>query len=367
MPLSFELECFDEKCLNRLDKTEERYRELEKLLGDAQVLADQSRYQKLAKEFSDITPGIDGLRQYREAVRQLEELDGLLKDGADSELRDLAKAEWKDLKERKRELEQQLFDFLNPKLEEKDQDIIMEIRAGTGGQEASLFAADLYRMYANYAEKKGWTVESMSAHESETGGYKEVVFSISGKGASRLLKWESGTHRVQRVPVTEASGRIHTSAATVAVLPEPEEVEVKIDPKDLKIDVYRSSGPGGQSVNTTDSAIRITHLPTGLVVVCQDERSQLKNRLKAMRVLRARLHEKIQRDNFEKTTKDRKAQVGSGDRSEKIRTYNFPERRVTDHRIGLTVYQLENVMDGDLEPFVNGLQEAALKAQQEKE
>lgn len=365
MAPSFELENFDERILDRLQKFADRYAELERQLGDSDVLADQGKYQKLAKEFSDLTPAVDGFRSYQESVRQLAELEALLTEGTDEELRNLAKAEWADLKTKKRQQEQLLFDIVHPREEEKDLDIIMEIRAGTGGQEASLFAADLYRMYMKYTEKKGWKLEPMSSHESETGGFKEIVFSISGKGAAKLLKLESGTHRVQRVPVTEASGRIHTSAATVAVLPEPEEVEVKIDPKDLKIDVFRSSGPGGQSVNTTDSAIRITHLPSGTVVVCQDERSQLKNKLKAMRVLRARIHEKIQRDNFEKTTKDRKAQIGSGDRSEKIRTYNFPERRVTEHRIGLTIHQLQNVMDGDLDPITIPLVKAESQAQQE--
>ena len=297
-----------------------------------------------------------------ETVRQIDELQDLLKEKHDGDFEALARLELEDLKEKKLELEARLNDILYPREEEKDLNVIIEIRAGTGGQEASLFAADLYRMYTRYAERVGWRSEAMSSHTSETGGFKEVIFSIGGKGAANRLKWESGAHRVQRVPSTETSGRIHTSAATVAVLFEPEEIEVRIDPKDLKIDVFRSSGPGGQSVNTTDSAIRITHLPTGVVVICQDERSQLKNKIKAMRVLRARLFEKMKQETLEKTTQDRKAQVGSGDRSEKIRTYNYPDRRVTDHRIGFTIHKLPDVMDGDLDDIINALLKAEAEA-----
>lgn len=347
--------------LEKLKKIQQRYCELEKQLGDPDIIADQPIYQKLAKEFSDITPAVEAFRSYQEIIRQVGELKNLLKEKHDKDFEDLARVELDELKMQQVELETEIEEILSPKRVEKDRDIIMEIRAGTGGQEASLFAADLYRMYTKYAEQNGWKVDPISSSPSETGGFKEVVFSIRGKGASRHLKWESGAHRVQRVPVTEASGRIHTSAATVAVLFEPEEVEVNIDPKDLKVDVFRSSGPGGQSVNTTDSAIRITHIPSGMVVICQDERSQLKNKHKAMRVLRARLHDKIQRENFEKETKDRKAKVGSGDRSEKIRTYNYPDRRVTDHRIGLTIHKLPNIIDGDL----SAITEALLKAEAE--
>jgi len=285
----------------------------------------------------------------------------------DDEFVQLAKAELESLTTQLNDWELQLRDMAFPRIVEKDRDLIIEVRAGTGGQEASLFAADLFRMYNRYAERKGWDMEVMSSHESETGGFKEIIFSITGPGASRHLKWESGAHRVQRVPVTEAQGRIHTSAATVAVLYEPEERDIEIDSKDLKIDVFRSSGPGGQSVNTTDSAVRITHLPTGIVVICQDERSQLKNKSKAMRVLRARLLEKMEQENQDKEARDRKAKVGTGDRSEKIRTYNYPERRVTDHRIGLTLYQLPNIMDGDLDAVTQALMKAEEEAGKQNE
>ena len=329
-------------------------------MADPAVMVDKSQYQKLAKELSEITPLVSVFRDYKKAARQAEELRRLLKEKHDKEFEEMAKLEIKDLEKRQEVLSQQLEDLVAAGRKEKDQDIIIEIRAGTGGSEASLFAADLYRMYTKYADSNSWVVEMMSNHPSEAGGFKEVVFSISGKGASRRLKWESGVHRVQRVPTTEASGRIHTSTATVAVLFEPEEVELTIDPKDLKIDVYRSSGPGGQSVNTTDSAVRVTHLPTGTVVTCQDERSQLKNRMKAMRVLRARILDKMQQENTAKVTQERRAQIGSGDRSEKIRTYNFPDRRMTDHRVGFTTHQLLSVMEGDL----NELTEALLAAEE---
>jgi len=350
-----------ESLLEKLKANEARYQELERLLADPVVAGDQKRYQKYAKEFSDITPLVESFRAYQETLRQIEELSKILEEKQDKDFRELAEAELEEMGGRKERLEEELREAFNPRNQEKDGDIIIEIRAGTGGQEASLFAGDLYRMYTKYAESKGWTVEAISSNESETGGFKEVVFSVSGKGASKRLKWEGGTHRVQRVPVTEASGRIHTSAATVAVLREPEDVEIEIDPKDLKIDVFRSSGPGGQSVNTTDSAVRITHIPTGMVVTCQDEKSQMKNKKSAMRVLRARLHDKIQQEQDEKEMKERKAMVGSGDRSEKIRTYNFPDRRVTDHRIGLTLHRLPAILDGDLEEITGALMEAEHK------
>jgi peptide chain release factor 1 len=345
----------------RYQKILQRYQDLERQLSDPTVMEDKSRYQKLAKEFSALGPTIEAVKKYQDNERQIVDLEHLLKEKHDREFEQLAKSEMRDLQKKEVEIKEQIEQLLLPKDADEDRDVIVEIRAGTGGQEASLFAADLYRMYNRYAEKSGWKSEVMSHHESETGGFKEVILSISGKGAARHLKWESGVHRVQRVPTTEASGRIHTSAATVAVLPEPEEIEVNIDPKDLKVDVYRSSGPGGQSVNTTDSAIRITHLPTGIVVVCQDERSQLKNKLKAMRVMRARLHDKMKQEAQEKTVKNRKAQIGTGDRSEKIRTYNFSDRRVTDHRIGFSLYTLPNVMDGELDELTGAL----IKAEQE--
>ena len=343
-------------------KIEQRYEELEQLLADSEIIKDQSQYQKLAKEYSDITPIMTILRDCMETMGEIDGLQKLLQEKHDDEFESLAKSELDELSKKQDQFLAQLSDLTNPKKLIKDRDLIIEIRAGTGGQEASLFAADLYRMYIKYADQKMWKVERISSNESETGGFKEVIFSVSGKGAEKHLQWESGAHRVQRVPETEASGRIHTSAATVAVLFEPEEVDVKIDPKDLKIDVFRSSGPGGQSVNTTDSAIRITHLPTGTVVICQDERSQLKNKYKAMRVLRARINAKIQQENIEKTTQDRKLKVGTGDRSEKIRTYNYPDRRVTDHRIGFTTHHLMEIMEGNLDEIT----EALIKADEEE-
>ena len=343
-------------------KIEQRYEELEGLLADHEIIKDQSQYQKLAKEYSDITPIMTILRDCMETMGEIDGLQKLLQEKHDDEFESLAKSELDELSKKQDQFLAQLSDLTNPKKLIKDRDLIIEIRAGTGGQEASLFAADLYRMYIKYADQKMWKVERISSNESETGGFKEVIFSVSGKGAEKHLQWESGAHRVQRVPETEASGRIHTSAATVAVLFEPEEVDVKIDPKDLKIDVFRSSGPGGQSVNTTDSAIRITHLPTGTIVICQDERSQLKNKYKAMRVLRARINAKIQQENIEKTTQDRKLKVGTGDRSEKIRTYNYPDRRVTDHRIGFTTHHLMEIMEGNLDEIT----EALIKADEEE-
>jgi len=341
--------------LEKYEKIEKRYIELEQLLADLEVISDQGQYQKLAKEYSDLTPVVAMFRILRETDEHARQTMAFLEEGHDKEFEDLAKVELEELTKKKQELLEHLNDLTNPKKQEKDRDLIIEIRAGTGGQEASLFAADLYRMYTKYADQKGWAVEAISSNASETGGFKEVIFSVSGKGAEKHLKWESGAHRVQRVPETEASGRIHTSAATVAVLFEPEEVDVKIDPKDLKIDIFRSSGPGGQSVNTTDSAVRITHLPSGLVVICQDERSQLKNKHKAMRVLRARLMDKVQSELSDQESRDRKLKVGSGDRSEKIRTYNYPDRRVTDHRIGFTTHRLMAVMDGNLDEIAQAL------------
>lgn len=348
--------------IERYKKIEARVNELEQLLADPKIISDQSQYQKLAKELSDFNPVMAVLLRYKKVIQHTDELVKLLEEKHDKEFETMARTELEDLKIKEEELRKQLDELLDPKAKEADRDIMIEIRAGTGGQEAGLFAADLYRMYTKYSATKGWKVDLMNIHESEAGGLKEVVFGVSGKGASKRLKWESGTHRVQRVPATEASGRIHTSAATVAVLFEPEEVEVTIDPKDLKIDVFRASGPGGQSVNTTDSAVRITHFPTGTVVVCQDERSQLKNKAKAMRVLRARILDKIQQDNFQKTTQERRSQIGSGDRSEKIRTYNFPDRRVTDHRIGFTSHQLMSILDGALDELTDALIKAEFEA-----
>ncbi len=348
---------------DRFQKVENRFQELEHLLADPQTISDKSQYQKLAKEISDITPFVALYRDFKKTVDQTAELKKLLKEKHDREFEELAKSEISELENKQRRLESELNDLLNAGRREKDRDAIIEIRAGTGGAEASLFAGDLFRMYTKYADKRGWTAELMASHPAEAGGFKEIVFSLSGKEASRRLKWESGVHRVQRVPATEASGRIHTSTATVAVLFEPEEIELTIDPKDLRIDVYRSSGPGGQSVNTTDSAVRITHYPSGVVVACQDERSQLKNKHKAMRVLRARILDKMKQNAANKATQERRAQIGSGDRSEKIRTYNYSDRRITDHRIGFSTYQLPNVLDGDMDELTDAL----LKAEQEAE
>lgn len=351
--------------LDKFQKIEARFKELEALLADGEVAADQGRYQKLAKEFSDLTPVIEVLKTYRTTLAQDADLKQLLKEKHDREFEDLAKLELEELSKQIFALEARMTAFLRPKKPGDDKDVIMEIRAGTGGEEASLFAANLFRMYTRYAERKGWKSEVMSTSVSEAGGFKEVIFGITGKSVGRHLKWESGAHRVQRVPTTEASGRIHTSAATVAVMFEADEIEISLDPKDLKIDVFRSSGPGGQSVNTTDSAVRITHLPTGTVVVCQDERSQLKNKAKAMRVLRARIMDKLNLERNEKEMRDRKAKVGTGDRSEKIRTYNFSDRRVTDHRIGFSTYRLPEVLDGDMDELIEALWKAELEADME--
>lgn len=349
--------------IDKLQKAQARCGELEMLLADPQVIADNKRYQSFAKEMAELMPLVSAYREHQNLLKEKQDLEHLLKENHDKDFVDLAHCEIAELQTRQEALELQINELLNPKRQEQEKDIIIEIRAGTGGAEASLFAGDLYRMYVKYAAQKNWRVDAMSSHPAEGGGFKEIVFGVSGKGAWDRLKWESGAHRVQRVPATEASGRIHTSAATVVVMAEPEEVELVIDPKDLKIDVFRSSGPGGQSVNTTDSAIRITHLPTGTVVVCQDERSQLKNRLKAMRVLRARILDKMQEDNLAKESQERKAKVGTGDRSEKIRTYNFPDRRVTDHRIGFTSHQLPSILDGEMDELADALIEAELKAE----
>jgi len=351
----------------RLVKAQERSRELEALLADENVLSDSSKYGKLAKEFSSLSGILEQYKTYQKTVFQIKELQEMIKSKGDVEFRELAQSELADLNLKLEQLTQELADHFDPSKNEPDRDIIIEIRAGTGGLEASLFAADLYRMYSKYADLKGWTLELMSYVDTEAGGVKEVVFSLSGKECSKRLRWESGAHRVQRVPSTEASGRIHTSAVTVAILFEPEEIDLEINPKDLKIDVYRSSGPGGQSVNTTDSAVRITHLPTNTVVVCQDERSQLKNRAKAMRILRARILDHMQQEAFQKESALRKSQVGSGDRSEKIRTYNFPDRRVTDHRIGYTSHQLESILNGDMDDLTNALMAAEKEAKEKAE
>ncbi len=339
---------------DKLKGVEARYQELESRLSDPEILKDQERYQKCAREHAELTHVVAAFREYRKADREIDGSLELLRD-ADPDIKEMAKEEIDRLAGRKEALEETLKKLLTPKDPNDDKNVIIEIRAGTGGEEAALFAGDLFRMYSRYAENNRWKVEIMTLHAAAAGGYKEAVAMIHGRGAYSRLKYESGTHRVQRVPATEAQGRIHTSAVTVAVLPEAEEVELHIDAGELKVDVYRSTGPGGQSVNTTDSAVRITHLPTGVVVTCQDEKSQWKNKAKAMKVLRARLLDRMIRDQNEKRSETRKSQIGSGDRSERIRTYNFPQSRVTDHRIGLTLYRLDAILEGDVDPVIDEL------------
>jgi peptide chain release factor 1 len=349
----------------KIIEIEERYTRLEHELAQPEVFQDRKHYQKLLKERSGIAPIVDTFRRYHALERELANNRSLL-DDPDPEIRKLAREEVDSLKEKMADMEEDLRVLLLPSDPNDDRNIILEIRAGTGGEEAGLFAADLFRMYVRYAEIKGWKTEILSRHETEKGGFKEVILLIAGDKVYSRLKRESGVHRVQRVPETEAQGRIHTSAVTVAVLPEAEEVDVVINPEDLRIDVYRSSGCGGQHVNTTDSAVRITHLPTGLVVTCQDEKSQHKNKAKAMKVLRSRMLDMELSEQQAKISEERKSMVGSGDRSEKIRTYNFPQARVTDHRIGLTLYRLEAVLQGNLdlilEPLITYYQTEALKA-----
>jgi len=339
---------------DKLIGVEERFIDVEKHLSDPQIVQDRAAYQKYVREHAELNKVVTVYRQYKEILQNLEESQELLKD-TDPEIKDLARDEVATLTQEKEKFEEELKALLLPKDPNDDKNVIVEIRAGTGGEEAALFAGDLFRMYSRYAENRAWKVEVMTHHPTGVGGLKEVIAMIQGKGAYSVFKYESGTHRVQRVPTTETQGRIHTSAVTVAVLPEAEEVDIAIDPSELKIDVYRSTGPGGQSVNTTDSAVRITHLPTGLVVTCQDEKSQLKNKMKAMKVLRARLLDQLIMEQNEKRSEDRKSQVGTGDRSGRIRTYNYPQGRVTDHRIGLTLYKLENILQGDLEEIIDSL------------
>ncbi|MFO7310998.1 MAG: peptide chain release factor 1 [Bacillota bacterium] len=340
---------------DKLAELERQFIELEQRLGDPEVLQDPVQLQKVAKAHADLEEIVSRYREYKQVTDELQATRAMLEEQLEPELRELAKEELARLEEREEELRQELRRLLLPKDPNDEKNIIMEIRAGAGGEEAALFAADLFRMYTRYAENRGWRVEMMSASPTELGGFKEVIFMIHGKNAYSRLKYESGVHRVQRVPVTEASGRIHTSTATVAVLPEAEEVDVEIRPEDLRIDVFRSGGHGGQSVNTTDSAVRITHLPTGLVVTCQDERSQLQNKEKALRVLRARLLDMKRRAQEEELAQARRSQVGTGERSERIRTYNFPQGRMTDHRIGLTLYRLDSILEGDLDEVIDAL------------
>ncbi|MFW5738600.1 MAG: peptide chain release factor 1 [Spirochaetota bacterium] len=341
--------------IDKLEQLRERYDELNKLIMDPELPKDQKRYREVMQEHASLTETMQVYDEYRELLGSIAETKQLLEDEEDSSMREMARDELGELEQRREELEKRLRHLLVPKDPLDAKNAIMEIRAGTGGEEAALFAADLYRMYQRLAEARKWKVEVMNSNPTEIGGYKEIVFSVSGKSVFGDLKYESGVHRVQRVPETESGGRIHTSAVTVAVLPEAEESDVEVNQEDLRIDVYRSSGPGGQSVNTTDSAVRITHIPTGLVVTCQDEKSQLKNKAKALRVLKARLYEMEERRRQEEEAAARKSQIGSGDRSERIRTYNFPQNRFTDHRINLTLYRLDSIMQGEIDEAIETL------------
>lgn len=341
--------------LEKLKGIKERYEQLTALLSDPAVIGDQNRYRELSKEQAGLTDIVNAYDEYMAADAEIESCKAMLEEADDAAMREMIHEELNELSAKEHELSEQLKVMLLPKDPNDDKDVIIEVRAGTGGEEAALFGADLLRMYTRYAERHGYKAELMNENYTEKGGVKEVVLSLQGKGAYSRMKFESGVHRVQRVPETESQGRIHTSAATVAVLPEAEDVEVDINPNDLQIDTYRSGGAGGQHVNKTESAIRITHIPTGLVVQCQDERSQHKNRDKAMRVLKSRLLELYQSKAAEAEAGERKSQVGSGDRSERIRTYNFPQSRVTDHRIGLTLYKLEAFLDGDMDEIIDAL------------
>lgn len=341
--------------LNKLEALAEKYNDLTLKLSDPEIIADQEQFQKYAKAHADLEEIVSAYQEYKNVLEELSDAKEMLGEKLEPDFRELLQQEITDLEERQEKLEHRIQLLLLPKDPNDEKNVIVEIRAGTGGEEAALFAGDLFRMYSRYAEMRRWKVELMSSNPTELGGFKEVIFMIEGKGAYSRLKYESGVHRVQRIPTTESGGRIHTSTATVAVLPEAEEVEVHIDPNELRIDVYRSSGPGGQSVNTTDSAVRITHIPTGLVVSCQDEKSQHKNREKAMRILRARLLDMVQEEQAREQAEARRSQVGTGDRSERIRTYNFPQGRITDHRIGMTVYRLEAFLGGEIDEVVDAL------------
>jgi len=352
---------------NNLEDVVDRFREVEGLLSDPAIISDQKRYRELAKEHADLSEVVAVYGKYKQVCGDIEGNRELLQD-SDPEMKELAKAELPELEDQQEELEEKLRLLLLPKDPNDDKNIILEIRAGTGGDEAALFAADLFRMYNRYADRNGWKVELMSASETDGGGFKEVIALISGERVYSRLKFESGTHRVQRVPDTETQGRIHTSACTVAVLPEVEDVDIDINPADLRIDLFRASGAGGQHVNKTESAVRLTHIPTGVVVSCQDGKSQHKNKAQALKVLKSRIYDQMLADQQAEMAADRKNQVGSGDRSERIRTYNYPQGRCTDHRIGLTLYKLDAIMQGDVDEIIDALitdQQAAQMSQQE--
>ena len=341
----------------KLEELEKKYEELNKNLSDPKIIANQSKFQECAKIHSDISKSVLNYKEYKDIIREIEENSELFSEEKDIEFKKLISEELEKLKEKKSNLEIKLKEIMFPKDPHDKKNCIVEIRAGAGGSEAALFAGDLFRMYSRFAENNGWRTEEMSSSPTGIGGFKEIIFNIIGEGVYGKLRYESGVHRVQRVPITESSGRIHTSTVTVAILPEAEEVELEISANDIKIDRFRSTGPGGQSVNTTDSAIRITHIPTGMVVTCQDEKSQHKNKDKALKILRARLLDKAEREKHEELALKRKSQVGTGDRSERIRTYNFPQNRITDHRISLNLHNLEEVLEGNLNDLVVNLSE----------
>ncbi|MGR5995867.1 peptide chain release factor 1 [Bacillus cereus] len=341
--------------LDRLQAVENRYEKLNELLSDPAIISDSNKLREYSKEQSDIQETVEVYREYKDVREQLKDAKAMLEDKLDAEMREMVKEEVSELESQDKTLSERLKILLVPKDPNDDKNVIVEVRGAAGGDEATLFAGDLYRMYSRYAEVQGWKTEIIEASYTELGGYKEIIFMINGKGAFAKLKFENGAHRVQRVPETESGGRIHTSTATVAVLPEAEEVEIDIHEKDVRVDTFASSGPGGQSVNTTMSAVRLTHLPTGVVVSCQDEKSQIKNKEKAMKVLRARVYDKFRQEAQAEYDQNRKQAVGTGDRSERIRTYNFPQNRVTDHRIGLTIQKLDQILQGKLDDFINAL------------
>lgn len=341
--------------LEKLKNLEDRYEELSNLLSDPEMIANQTEWQKNAKAHAALIEIINNFREYKKVLAGIDETKIMLDEKLEDEFREMAQQEFDELRAKKELLEDQMKILLLPKDPNDDKNVIVEIRGGAGGEEAALFAGNLFRMYSRYAEKRGWHIEMLNANYTDIGGFKEIVFSIEGQGAYSRLKFESGVHRVQRIPSTESGGRIHTSTATVAVLAEAEEVDVEVNPNDIRIDLFCSTGPGGQSVNTTQSAVRLTHMPTGIVVSCQDEKSQHKNKDKAMKVLRARLFEIAQAEQQAQVASERKSQVGTGDRSERIRTYNYPQGRVTDHRIGLTLHKLDMVLEGDLDEVIDAL------------
>lgn len=341
--------------LERLQTLEDRYEKLNELLSDPEIVSDSNKLREYSKEQAGLEETVQVYREYKDTSEQLDEAKAMLEEDLDEEMKEMTKEEISELSDEKEKMEERLKILLIPKDPNDEKNVIMEVRGAAGGDEAALFAGDLYRMYSRYAEAHGWKTEVIEAHESEVGGYKEIIFMINGSGAFSKLKFENGAHRVQRVPQTESGGRIHTSTATVACLPEAEEVEVDINEKEIRVDTFASSGPGGQSVNTTMSAVRLTHEPTGIVASCQDEKSQIKNKEKAMKILRARIYEKFQQEEQAKYDENRKSAVGSGDRSERIRTYNFPQNRVTDHRIGLTIQKLDKILEGNLNEITEAL------------